>query len=791
MSDVFIWFITVELLSLIALPATFVLFKSLPDRGYAFGKVLSILIISFLLWLASCAHILPNTQWAIILIIALLTMGSILLFIRRRRQILSFISENRRVIIATEAIFLLFFVLYAVVRAYDPAIDWGEKPMDFAFLNGILRSEYFPPHDPWLSGHSISYYYFGYLMMATLTKLTGIASSVSFNLSIALLFALTAIGAFSIVYNLVRLRRGGFKAAIGFGLAAVGFLLILGNLVGVLELFHAHGFGSQGFWEWVGIAGLEGPEGLGNPPYHSAHWYPTDHLWWWRSTRVINTLDPEIWFGLDYTITEFPAFSFLFADLHPHLMALPFVLLNLGLCMEIVNSSASLGLAWIKRNWAKFLVFAICLGSLGFINAWDLPTYIFLFALVALIGAYLARGKIDLRLLRDVGIFCLALVACAIIFYLPFYLGIQSEVKGIGLVDNIDTQPFHFFIFWGLLLFVTVSLVLAQAWKLSRSGKLSRRANIGVILIPLLPLLIWAVWALATGLGFLSVLEKLWHLLPLLLILSLILLILVKKSQSALKIENNGDKSSLFVFMLLFTSFMLLMGLELFYVQDPHGIRRMNTMFKVYYQVWVFIAIASAFGLYWLGSRWQLATILRKLARASWWPVCILLLAGSLIYTIAATITMTNSFSSEPTLGGLAFLESVNPSEYEAIAWLNSEVDGAPVIVEATGGSDFEGYFRVSARTGLPTVLGPAGKEYMWRGSDILFQGREEDINLIYESEDISQVQELVGKYDVAFVYVGHLEREQYGDEVGEKFAIFMDVAFENDGVTIYEVRRE
>jgi len=408
--DAFIWFITVELLSLIVLPATLFLFKSLPDRGYAFGKALSILIISFLLWLASCAHVLPNTQWAIILIIALLAAGSLFIFIRRRSQIMSFLSEHRRVIIATEAIFLLSFVFFAVVRAYDPAIDWGEKPMDFAFLNGILRSEYFPPLDPWLSGHSISYYYFGYLMMATLTKLTGTASSVSFNLSIALIFALTAIGAFSIVYNLVRLRRGGNRAAIGFGLVAVGFVLILGNLEAVLELLHAHGFGSQGFWEWVGIAGLEGPEGVGNPPYHSAHWYPTDHLWWWRATRVINTEVSGGW-GLDYTITEFPCFSFLFADLHPHLMALPFVLLNLGLCLEIMNSSASLGLAWLKRNWPKFLVFAICLGALGFINTWDLPTYIFLFALVALIAAYLARGKIDRRLVRDVGIFCVALVA--------------------------------------------------------------------------------------------------------------------------------------------------------------------------------------------------------------------------------------------------------------------------------------------------------------------------------------------------------------------------------------------
>jgi YYY domain-containing protein len=787
--DTFIWFITVELLSLIALPATFVLFRSLPDRGYAFGKAISILIISFLLWLAAYAHILPNTQWAIILIIALLAAGSLFIFIRRRQQLVSFVSENRRVIIATEAVFLLAFILMAVVRAYDPAIDWGEKPMDFAFLNGILRSEYFPPLDPWLSGHSISYYYFGYLMMATLTKLTGISSAVTFNLSIALIFALTAIGAFSIVYNLIKLRRGGNRAAIGFGLVAVGLLLILGNLEGVLEILHAHGFGSQGFWEWVGIAGLEGPEGLGNPPYYSAHWYPADHLWWWRATRIINTLVPGEPWGLDYTITEFPSFSFLFADLHPHLMALPFVLLNVAFCLEIINSPDALGLAWLKRNWPKFLVFAICLGALGFINTWDFPTYIFLFALVALIGAYLARGKIDTPLIKDVGIFCAALLACSLLIYLPFYVAIESEVKGFGLVDNIATWPFHFIIFWGVFLFITVSFVFAQAWNVLRRRNLSRWEITGVISIPLLPLLIWAVWALATGLGFLSILEKFGHILPLLLVISLILFILIKKSQRAAKFEDNGNRSTLFVFVLLFIGFMLLMGLELFFVRDPNGIRRMNTMFKIYYQVWVFMAIASAFGLYWLSSRGRPVTIVNKISRASWWTVCALLLAGSLIYPIAATIDFTTGFGGEPTLNGLAFLERNNPSEYEAIAWLNAEVGDAPVIVEALDG-DCTNYSRVSSRTGLPTILGCPGHESLWRGGSD-FPERREDINLIYNRLDIDLVKELLAKYNATYVYVGHLERAQYGYNVGEKFTAFMDVAFENEGVTIYKVREE
>jgi uncharacterized membrane protein len=216
----------------------------------------------------------------------------------------------------------------------------------------------------------------------------------------------------------------------------------------------------------------------------------------------------------------------------------------------------------------------------------------------------------------------------------------------------------------------------------------------------------------------------------------------------------------------------------------------MNTLFKFYYQVWVFMAIASAFGLLWVASRWRPMALVGKLARASWWIICIVLLMGSMLYPIAATISFIHHSGYEPTLNGLAFLEKSNPSEYEAIEWLNREVDGAPVIVEASKDEGFEA-FRISSRTGLPTILGSPGRERLWRGSDILFRGRVEDINRIYQSEDIGEVQKLLEKYGVTYVYVGAREREQYGGVVGERFAMFMDVAFKDEGVIIFKVRGE
>jgi len=260
------------------------------------------------------------------------------------------------------------------------------------------------------------------------------------------------------------------------------------------------------------------------------------------------------------------------------------------------------------------------------------------------------------------------------------------------------------------------------------------------------------------------------------------------------KLGDDGEKASLFALLLLFVGFLLIMGCELFYIDDLFGecCERMNTVFKLYFQAWVLFAIASAFGLYCLWSRWSAATFLRKLARHSWWGICVLLIACSLIYPIAATITLTDSFGGEPTLNGLAFVERTNPAESEAISWLNDNVGGAPVIVEAFGGWEaglFTYYWRVSARTGLPTILGSPHHELQWRGSADGFWEREHDINLIYESVDIGQVEALLEKYDVTYVYVGDLERQQYGAAAGEKFADFMDVVFENEGVTIYQVR--
>ena len=767
MVHVIIWWLLVQVLSILALPFTTILFKNLPDRGYAFGKALAILFVSYILWLAASTHILPNTRWAIILIIALCAIGSLIVFLRRRHEIIDSVSENRGVIIATETIFLLSFVLYAVVRAYNPDILHTEKPMDFAFLNAILRSDYFPPHDPWLSGHSLNNYYFGHLMVATLTKLSGISSAITFNLSLALMFALAAIGAFSIVYNLVRLSQGAFKTALSFGLVAAVFLLILGNLEAVLELLYAHGLGGEGFWGWIGINGLDNPTG--------GHWYPTEHWWWWRASRVISPAN-----GTD-TIAEFPFFSFLLGDLHAHLMSLPFALLSLAFSLNIFASMEPIGLTWLRKNLPLFVLTIISLGALSVIHTWDLPIYTFIFIAAALMQAYLRRDTArQHRWWLEWGIFSIITVVGIFLLYLPFHLTFQSPVLGILPWNGPTTRWLHYLIIWGLFLFIGISFILAHV----RSGlKSVSWRNLGLIsLIVLSPWILWAIVELVTG-GGSSIWGKLGHLAPLFILLAVILLIVLWKVQ-----RFEGDhRTVLFALLLLFTGLLLTVGCELFYMADTF-FGRMNTLFRFYYASWVLLALASAFALYYLYRHWQVSSTAGRVVKWIWRGFLILLVTGSLIYPVAATWNRTNAFSASPALDGLAFLERSNPSEDEAITWLNSNIEGSPVILEAVG-NDYSMFGRVSQFTGLPTVLGWEQHEWIWRGSDRDLKGRRDDVNLIYASSDTRQVQTLLEKYNVSLVYVGKLEREAYGSAVSDRFQNFMDVAFENQGVTIYSVR--
>jgi len=778
-----IWLAVVELLGLLALPLAFRLFSRLPDRGLTFSKVLAILLFTYGAWLLSLTHVVPNSRYTLVVLVLLLAGLSLLVLRRRWREFHNFLVREREVLLIGEVVFLVLFFAWVVIVSHTPEINHTEKPMDFAFLNAAVKSRFFPPADPWLAGYPVSYYHMGHLMMGMLTKLTGIPSSVSYNLAISLIPALAGGVAYGLVYNLVRLSGGRSGRASLYALAGPLLIVLIGNLEGAMEFVYLRGWGSQGFWQWASIKGLH------PPPAAQGSVFPDQTWWWWRAARVVDTLDYSKGLAdpasLDYTITEFPLFSFVLGDMHPHVLSLPFFLLGVGVVLNLFLSPVRVGFRWLRSHPWQSLAVVIVLGALGFVNLWDLPTLAALLSIALLVKAYTEnRGNLVAALGATIRMVAVVLIA-AVVFYLPFYLTFESQASGILPVEDVATQPFHYLLVWGFLAFLALSFLGRQVSRLpSRHGRyLGLMGFLAAFVLG--PFLLWAAWEVFLGFyggefssALLAAGNRFIRVLP--------LGVIAGASVYAAFLRVGEGKTRVPAFPLLFLAmgFYLIMGAELFYLHDLFG-TRMNTVFKLYYQVWIFLALGGAYGVYYWLSRPIPRRLALKLANGTWGVVVLFLLVVSLYYSVGAVLDKTNGFKGPPTLDGLKFVERSNPSEYEAIKWLRDEAPWGR-IVEAVGGSYSE-FARVSASTGLPTIIGWEGHEHQWRGSTEPFRGRRDHVQTIYQSEDADAVLALLEQYDIRYVYLGPRERTAYGDKGLGVFRELLPSAFSSGSVVVYE----
>jgi uncharacterized membrane protein len=230
--------------------------------------------------------------------------------------------------------------------------------------------------------------------------------------------------------------------------------------------------------------------------------------------------------------------------------------------------------------------------------------------------------------------------------------------------------------------------------------------------------------------------------------------------------------------LMAFTALMLVFSVEFVYLRDAFG-TRMNTVFKFYFQAWALLGLTAAFGAYYLvRNRWTQVVVGVALA---------LLLFAGLLYPVGMSIDRTRGFAGPATLDGTAFVARARPEEHAAIQWLNENVSEPAVIVEAVGGSFAYEHARVSSRTGLPAVMGWTGHENQWHGLHAEISEREEDVRLLYGGH-IQDAVRIMEKYDVTYVFVGYLERDEFGAAV-DKFERLMDVAFRAGNTVIYKRR--
>ncbi len=846
-----VWWLVLEAIGLLAWPATFRLFRRLPDRGYAFARPLGLVAVNYVLWMLSTLGMLNNSAGGILLAMGIVG-GVGWLFYRRVGQVddgnlLGWMRERRTVIVAVEVITVVAFGLWVAYKAYDPDIYATEKPMEFAFLNAITRSERFPPYDPWMSGYGIAYYYFGYVMVATLARLAQVPMSFAFNLGIATLFALTVGGAFGVTCNLVCVsicagKRGGPPSghdkdnratlvAIRYGVLAAVMIALMGNMEGVLEFLHANGVGvtvnepgnvSGPFWEWIDIKGLTTHGTI------SDTWYPTDGWWWWRASRVIH--DKGLTGESMEVIDEFPAFSFMLSDMHPHVLAYPFIFVLIALAFNLLlGTTPPMEEEW----WGVYL----CLGAVGFLNTWDMPIYFFLLAAAYALNRYrhMESSHLDRGWWSEIVYRAVKMGFAAVLLYLPYWLYSRPRA-GAGIMPNLFnvTRPAHLFLMFGPFLVALIALLASVFWRLHRDGRATGRlllrhwasswmatmlffpALLGLVLIvvlivPSMRSTIDGVLANPQVKQFLGP-QTLGSLLKISLRIRLGLLppqlretrmpagpgtflllsaliagtvaatrVLIGQAPKGKKVRPSSPALT-FALLMAFVGLMLAFSVEFVYLRDAFG-TRMNTVFKFYFQAWALLGLTAAFALYYLleqGTR-------GKVGRLSVGGIAFLFLAAGLLYPLGMSISRTNGFRGPPTLDGLAFVARDRPEEYAALSWLNHNVPGHPVIVEAVRGSFAYEYARVSSRTGLPTIMGWTGHELQWHGLGEEIARRERDVKSLYGGS-VQDALRVMDEYDVRFVYVGYLERAEFGAALA-KFERFMDVAFRTGDTVIYRRR--
>jgi YYY domain-containing protein len=226
----------------------------------------------------------------------------------------------------------------------------------------------------------------------------------------------------------------------------------------------------------------------------------------------------------------------------------------------------------------------------------------------------------------------------------------------------------------------------------------------------------------------------------------------------------------------------LLVFCELFYFDDlfSGSDARFNTVFKYYNQVWLLFSIASAYAFY------DLIDKKYRMKRGVLVILSILLVLNSL-YLFTGTFARTGEWKGSPGLDGIAFLKKVDYGEYDALFWIEKNLNGAPVILEAPGVS-YKDNSRISSFTGLPTVVGWAGHEYVLRNDWGNISARVRDVDTIYDTEDNNEAIVLLRKYNVSYVYVGNVELVKYRQQGLQKFS--NTSYFENVYRAAYDVYR-
>ena len=690
----------------IGAPLAMYALRALPTRGEMLAKPIGWFVYAFAGWAILHTGLVENQRgfnsglgWVMVLLAAA--------WLLRSPALRRFWKSHWRGLLTAELLFLAAFWGYLVLRAHVPGVMATEAPANFAILNTAMRSDTYPPADAWLAGQHLVYYYFGHAAAALAATAAGIPRLLAFDLALANLFGLAALGAYALGRELCALlpRTTALLAAAG-GAGAALLTLLSGNLAG-LAYWSGRLADDPFFYQglsWNATRIIRNVEGGGLPPCHDS------------AVR-------------DCPITETPVFTFLLGDLHAHALALPLVLL-----------SGIAAIAW----WRGFsgeappgpaaAVFSGGVAGLALVtNSWDFPLAMGLGPIAGL-AANLARPRpVWTRYFLHVALAAGSALVCAapqLLSYEPLNLGPAAA--------PLRSQLGPYLLMWGLPL---AGFFTWRIWSdCARWGALGAVPAGSVILLAGLAEMGLSAGALVLAGG--GALLAMW----------------------ATADCARGERPGQLPFLILAAAALLLIAIpELIIVADGYSAPyvRMNTMFKLGFAAWALFGAALPAMLI---SGWiELGGARRRIALETWrWSAAALLaglLAVSLGYSANAAAARVRD-GGEPSLNALRTMQRLRPEDVAAANWAAANLPRDAVILEACCRA-YSDANRISNWTGVPGVIGWLGHGFLsYRSQYAEFAARAAAVDAAYRTLDDPQIARELESNRVTHVVLGQLERD-------------------------------
>ena len=835
------WAFCLLLIGLATLPLATKIWENFSSGGFILSQTMGIVFTGLVLWILTHVKLFRLNVICILLSVILVALCCYIPKTFRQSLVKKLNTKGFvEAAVIEETVFIVILFLMCYFKGFLPDINGQEKYMDYGFIMSMMRNDKLPANDMWLSGYSINYYYFGQYLWTVIIKATGVNTGAGYNLAMcsatAIPFALSfSIGKFLIEASTMKgfIDNKVIKYVAGFFTGCA--VSLWGN--------------SHSFYYDENSIGNTFLKTFSNWGINVGR---TDNFFYPDSTRFIGW-NPEVTTnGGDFTIEEFPFYSYLVGDLHAHVISMMIVLLITAIMLSLISSvklptseeaavttsfeNLSSGHSRLVPEFTAtinlhLVLCAILLGCAQMTNYWDFLIYFIFCSMAFLIVNTIKSGEF-------VNLFGAIVFVINVGGILLIYLSQGSNPLLLYALEAILMVAVFLFLVVSPSALPRTSFQMSFLFTFATLTALPFNLNFDMI---------------SNSLGKVKNTSPLFQLFILYgthVIICVFFVVMVfvfknyqyvstskaKKLSGATPVIGGNENFTnpiqkffatrniidIFVCGMTVVGIMMLIAPEIFYVRDIYtaGYLRSNTMFKFCFAAFIILSICMIYSVV------RLLWFVNKKGKYSSALFAVAIVFGLMLF-IPAHYTMASlkqrcgkelKKEDYKQLDGTAYLEYYtspivsenypgNLTSYQVcINWFNSNVKGDPVICEAYGDSYTDSCI-VSAYTGLPTVFGWQTHEWLWRfhgiidkDQDLLVSDpdrdvwelyitpRHNDVDTIYLSESPEEIQSLINKYNIQYIIIGDMERFKYGYDNSYLFNELGVPVFSYDTLTVYKV---